>query len=313
MMSTDTRQMSCSGSFLGKPAVTVSAKSIALRVLGLAALLFLARLLVSSALGMIDLLPGPGGIPFSQVLGLFLGSLIYSVVLTYIVVRSRWSGVRLALLVFWIVFGITTLLAQVESIVFLQYLVSIMSAEMLTKVIEQATLYALFCALFAPLIHGRLLAASQREASAPSGLLKSMGVGEWAWKLAAIAVIYVVIYIAAGMFIFRTLAGPAFDEYYHGLQMPSWIVPFQFARAMLWVLVALPILRAIEGKRWEAALAMALAFSFLMSGFLFAPNSVMPDRIRLSHLVELTVSNFVFGWIVAWMLSRGFSTRRNEK
>ena len=274
------------------------------RVLVLTALLLLARLLFSSIVGLFEL-SSAGADSLPQLLGLLAGCFLYSVVLSYVAVRSRWSGLRLALLIFWLVLGITVVLAQVESVVFLQYLVSILSPEMLTLIIVQSTLFAVCCGVLVPLVHGKLLDAPPARGVGSSGLLKSMGLGEWAWKLAAIAILYVVIYISAGMFIFRALAGPAFDEYYHGLQMPAWILPFQMVRAMIWVLVAVPILQSMEGKKWEAALATALSFSLLMSAFLLGPNAIMPDRIRLSHFVELTASNFVFGWIVAWLLSRG--------
>jgi len=49
-----------------------------------------------------------------------------------------------------------------------------------------------------------------------------------------IAVVYVIIYISFGMFVFRPLAGEAFQEYYADLQMPGWILPFQMVRAMIW-------------------------------------------------------------------------------
>jgi hypothetical protein len=37
---------------------------------------------------------------------------------------------------------------------------------------------------------------------------------------------------------------------------------------------------------------------------LIVPNPFMPDFIRWPHLVEVGVSNFVYGCFVGWLLSR---------
>ncbi|MDD4793371.1 MAG: hypothetical protein PHP20_09930 [Firmicutes bacterium] len=33
------------------------------------------------------------------------------------------------------------------------------------------------------------------------------------------------------------------------------------------------------------------------------PNEFMPDHVRLAHFAELSLSNFVFGWVVVWLLT----------
>ncbi len=74
---------------------------------------------------------------------------------------------------------------------------------------------------------------------------------------------------------------------------------------MIWTALALPVIRMMKGKWWEAGLAVALLFSVLMSAQLLLPaGEFMPDGIRLSHFVELLSSGFLFGWIVVWLLNR---------
>lgn len=48
---------------------------------------------------------------------------------------------------------------------------------------------------------------------------------------------------------------------------------------------------------------VALLFSILMGFLLLLPNPYMPEVIRLSHFVEVALSNFLFGWIAGWWLS----------
>jgi len=126
----------------------------------------------------------------------------------------------------------------------------------------------------------------------------------WVWKLIVIAVIYVIVYISFGMFVAMPLAGEAFQEYYADLQLPMWILPFQMVRAMVWTALALPVIRMMRGRWWEAGLAVALLFSVLMGSLLVGPNPYMPDAVRLAHLVEVSSSNFLFGWILVWVLGR---------
>jgi len=51
--------------------------------------------------------------------------------------------------------------------------------------------------------------------------------GQWAWRLAAIAVVYVVIYILCGMFVFTPLAGDSFQQVYAGMEMPHGFCRFK--------------------------------------------------------------------------------------
>ena len=134
---------------------------------------------------------------------------------------------------------------------------------------------------------------------------------EWFWKLILIMVIYVAIYLSFGMFVFMPLAGKAFQEYYGALQLPPWILPFQMMRAMIWTALALPIIRMMKGEWWEVGLAVALLFSVLMGFLLLLPNPYMPDTIRMAHFVEVSSSNFLFGWIVVWLLNRHQVLRAN--
>ena len=35
------------------------------------------------------------------------------------------------------------------------------------------------------------------------------------------------------------------------------------------------------------------------------PNPLMPDVVRLTHLVETVPYQFLFGWFVVWLFTRG--------
>jgi hypothetical protein len=69
-------------------------------------------------------------------------------------------------------------------------------------------------------------------------------------------------------------------------------------RALLWVAIAVPVIRMTTGPWWQAALCVALLFAVVMNTQLLLPNPYMPRDVRLTHLVETASSNFVFGWVL---------------
>lgn len=232
---------------------------------------------------------------------LLLVCAIDTAIISFPIIRSKWSGWRLVLAIFAIFFGVMTLLSQIESLVFLKYLVSIISLDFIKQVFIQGLIVTLTFSPIAVLVLGKM--KNKNETWEPGEAL-AMPWREWVWKLVLISIVYVGIYMFFGQFVFLPLAGEAFYQFYHDLKMPIWILPFQAIRGIIWTLLAIPILRMMKGKWWESGLAVALLFSLLMGDLLLLPNPIMPDPIRKGHLVELITSNFVFGWAVAWLFNR---------
>lgn len=245
--------------------------------------------------------------PIGGALSLLLVCALFSIVISYPIIRSRWSGLKLVLTIFFVFYGVMTFLSQIETIVFLKYLVDIVSEEMVPKLFMQGAIIAALFSPLAVLVHGKMKGNKYSGQQEPN-LRLIMPLKQWIWKLVLIAVLYDIIYISFGMFVFIPLAGEAFQEYYQGLQMPNWIFLFQAGRAMIWVVLALPIIRMMKGNWWEAGLAVALLFSVLMGALLLIPTEIMPDKIRMAHFVEVTSSNFLFGWIVVWLLNHHHTT-----
>ncbi|HMI45168.1 MAG TPA: hypothetical protein VK491_03315, partial [Gemmatimonadaceae bacterium] len=87
------------------------------------------------------------------------------------------------------------------------------------------------------------------------------------------------------------------------LRDTPWLIPFQIVRALCWVALALPVVRMLRGQWQETALSLALLFAVVMNAQLLLPNPYMPEPVRMAHLVETASSNFIFGWLVAWLLT----------
>lgn len=264
-----------------------------LKTVFLAILLLLFQGIASSLIG----IPVSSGGEARIVLSLFLVYLAQAGIVGYFVTRSFLRGWKLCVLVFAILFGVTTFLTQIETLVFLRHLVAVVPKEVVPRLFLQGFLAALFFTPCVVAVHGKF---KGKEEPLPVVLGLS---GRRLVAFVVLSFVYVLVYLGFGSLVFRPLAGRAFEEYYAGLQLPSWILLLQIGRGFVFVLLGFLVVRSLKVQRWEKSLVVALLFSILMGFLLLLPNPYMPEVIRLSHFVEVTLSNFVFGWIVGWWLS----------
>jgi hypothetical protein len=106
---------------------------------------------------------------------------------------------------------------------------------------------------------------------------------------------------------------PTVREYYGGSDPGSffaqilsvtrdtpWMLPVQFVRGLLWVGLGLLVVRMMRGGWKESGLAASLLFA-VPSLYLLLPNPMMPESVRVAHLVETLPYQFLFGWLIAWL------------
>jgi hypothetical protein len=288
----------------------VKAKQILVLILKIITLTIL--YFICFALASALVFPSPGAPPASAeqasitLVALLAVCFLNTMVLTYIILRSRWAGWRLIITMFLISYGTTTVMGQIETAVF----VTRLPAGMLPRIFLMGGIVAGLFSPLAVIILGKRKRDSAFE-EANSRLV--MPASEWIWKAALIAIAYLVLYFTFGYFIaWRSLA---VREYYGGTdsgsfvdQMRSmmlatpWLPFFQILRAMMWMAIALPVIRMTKGQWWEAGLAVGLLFAIVMNSQLLLPNPFMPEAVRMAHLVETASSNFLFGWLIVWLL-----------
>ena len=229
------------------------------------------------------------------------------VVMTHLILRSRWSGWRLVATVFVVFYGVMTFMPQIESAVFLNRL----PPGTLPRLFLMGALVAAPFSVLAVLILGKRKGAGV-DAEANSRLV--MPPSEWGWKVALIALVYLTLYFTFGYFI--AWRNPAVPVYYGGTDPGSffaqmgtvirdtpWLIPFQILRAMFWVALALPVIRMLKGQWQETAVALGSLFA-VMTAPLLLPNPYMPEPVRMAHLVETGSSNFIFGVFIGWLLAQ---------
>jgi hypothetical protein len=225
----------------------------------------------------------------------------------FVILRSRVTGWKLALSVFVILFGASTFMSQIETAVFITGL----PPGMLLRIGLSGLVVALIFSPLAVLVLGKGKSTGYNHSSPRL----RMSASQWLLRLAFIAFCYVVLYFTFGYFV--AWRNPAVRAYYRGVDPGSffaqimtvfrdtpWLPVFQFGRGLLWTTLALPVIRVMKGQWWETALAVALCFAVFMSALLLIPNPLMPTEVRMAHLLETASSNFLFGWIVVFVLLR---------
>jgi hypothetical protein len=284
-----------------KPAIVLVARMIALTIL-----LFICF----SVAGTVVKLPGgaqPDAQASSIAIRLLAVCLLNVVVLTHIILRSRWAGWRLVVTIFLVFYGVTTFMGQIETAVFVTQL----PPGALPRLSVMGVLIAAPFAALSVVVLGKHKASNADHG--PNARLE-MPASEWAWKLGVIALLYVILYFTFGYFI--AWQNPEVRAYYSGadaggfvahmatvIRDTPWLIPFQMGRGLLWTALALPVIRMMKGERLETALAVSLLLAVVMNAQLLLPNAYMPEAVRMAHLVETASSNFIFGAIVAWLLS----------
>jgi hypothetical protein len=230
--------------------------------------------------------------------------ILQAIALAYPVIRSRWTGWRLTGAVFVLFFGTVTFMSQIESLV---YLGGQMPEGMQAGIFEMGLFVAAVFAPIAVLVLGRW--KSPAEAGSPDTWRPRRG---WWGKVLASGGIYLALYYLFGYYV--AWKNPALRDYYGGTDPGSflaqminvirdtpWMLPLQFVRGLLWVALAVLVIRMMNGRRWELALALALLFG-VPSLYLLFPNPLMPDEVRLVHLVETLPYQLLFGAFAGWWL-----------
>lgn len=281
------------------------------RVFGLAAVLFVLTGVAAAVTGVARSAAGapappePAGMAIAAPL---IFCVLASALLSWMILRSALSGVRLVGAVFLAYFGLGTFMLQIESAVFLPRQ---LPPGFVSRLFAMGALVALLAAPAAVWIHGRFRSSA---ASGPRPASIPLAPEAWARRLAWLAAVYVALYFLAGYYI--AYRNPEVVAYYGdtdagsfaaGMQrvwtrMP-WLFALQALRGLLWVACVLPFILSFRGRRWELPLMIGSALSVWMV-MLLAPNPYMPESVRMSHLVETASSNFLFGCIVGASFAR---------
>jgi hypothetical protein len=221
-----------------------------------------------------------------------LSAFLLAAPLAFPISRSRLSGRALLGVVFLAVFGLTTVLTQVESALFLAMTPRELLIETLKLTITSLALAWLAVALYPRL--GTELAAVEHGPNPPT-------TASWVRRWIGVSFAYMVLYIAAGLLIL-----PIIQSWYaaqgRGEPNPAVVFPLQLARGALFVACVIPLLRSMRVTRWQATVAMAVMIPLVHGvAVLIPPNPLMPAYVRHAHMIEIGWSNFVLGLLIGFL------------
>lgn len=259
-----------------------------------------------------------------------------ALIIGLVVKNSRWSGWVLTVGLILSFFGTQTLVGQIEAIVFLTPLGENMGAgnvPVLTMpldfILSQILIWgaaAVVGVSLAVFLFGKI----RKNDSFSLNLNLGMSTREWLFKLAAIILLYELLYFGFGYFV--AWKSPAVLEFYQGTDPGSFfaqmrnvatntpgLIPFQAFRALLWAAFALPVIGTLRHRPWIGALLTGLFLSLPMNIPHIVPNQYMPADVRFVHFVETASSTFIFGILAFFLLYRShrsvldlFRVRREE-
>ncbi|WP_339815641.1 hypothetical protein [uncultured Imperialibacter sp.] len=233
----------------------------------------------------------------------------------YFIHRTHRRGWHLVLTLAVALFSIQYFMSQIETLWFNDSLK--MELNSIWALVTGGAISSVLFSVFAVWVTGNF---KKEEQLASKGEMMPLSNTLTMTALMAI-VIWPLIYFLAGYFI-----AWQFEEvriYYSGSSekasflfmmkenIASHLYSFQMLRGILWTLIGLLVFRSIKGNWVGKGIVLALLLSIVGCSQLLLPNPIMPEPVRLAHLLETSLSGVVLGMVMAWLFARASPKKRN--
>ena len=228
---------------------------------------------------------------------LTLVAFIDTLVLSYLVLSSRWGGWREWGAVFSALYGMNYVLTAVESV----YLGSILSTDMVIGLLANGAITSAIFSAFLVWILGK---RGTRNETQNDRLV--MGTREWTWKILGSGAVYLLLFILFGFAVYYPLAR-ALDpaalarEQTIAASSAALVFPVEVFRGAFWALLAVPAIVALRFDWKRSALMTGLLFAVPISGNILLATTMTPG-LQIAHFAEVFGENLVFGLLVVWIL-----------
>jgi len=258
-----------------------------------------------------DIQPEPGLV--SETTGMLILGLVNTLLILSLIVTSKWRGWKLTLFLVIAYYGTFTFITQIETWYFLTG--KTISAELMSSLFLMGLTVPL---LFIP-IAIFILGYWKNDGTGAVFKLLYMPVNQFIIRLAAISIIYVIIYWIAGYYI--AWQNPELRAFYgsEGEITPFWKHTFQtfssspdlfilqLIRGVLFTLFVYPVIRGSSVNPWITCLITGSLVAIPHLGHILANPLIPSAEVRYSHMIETTSSTFLFGLIVALTFHRNFT------
>jgi hypothetical protein len=222
-----------------------------------------------------------------------LAALLTAIVLSFFLTSSRWTGLRAFAMIALMFWGVSHFNTLTEAIFFGLDLGGV-SPPMLAAVTVAS---AAFVSAGIVLMSGRWKEGAEGAAPPP---ISDRTWTVWVWRFLLAAFCYFVLYFIAGIIVL-----PFVKDFYANKPMPSLggLFVMQMIRGSVYAAIGLILTRSVVSSPKVTAIAYGAALSIL-GGIspLLPPNPLMPEYIRMPHMIEIGLSNFVAGVIMMRLL-----------
>ena len=226
-----------------------------------------------------------------------VANLLVCLVLAYFIRNTRKSFWPLALSVFLIYYLIGHFNLLVEAYIF--------NVTTKSETLLQNWTGLLIAILFAPI----LVLLFAQKGQIPENLKKfgSRNSIQWIWRILVSDIIYLVFYIGAGLILSIIL--PEVIAFYDG-KLPSMSLMINtqlLLRGVVFALVAIIVVRSMRLSLWKRSVFVGALFAVLGAiAPLLPPSEIMPAFVRIGHGIEVSISNFLFGLTIGWLLGQPY-------
>ncbi len=237
-------------------------------------------------------------------------SAIMSLMLSYLALRSRWHGWKLAGALFVIFYMLFTFLSWIELLAF-PAVSRQMPPGMLNGLVVNGLIIGIPFSILAVWILGKSRNGAARDEA--NDRLR-FPASEWVWRLAVGGILYAIVYFTFGYYVaWRTPGLPAFyggtdpgtflGQLGNVMKDTPWLYALALFRGLIWAATGSLIILMHKGRAWEVVLATGLSFTVLMNASLLFPNPFFPPAVLHAHTIELVSENLLYGLgLAAFML-----------
>jgi hypothetical protein len=242
----------------------------------------------------------------------FIVCIFNSVLITLLVDATRaQSVVSKAMALVLYVFGVQFLLPQMETFFFSSEIG--ITRDQASAILISGVVVSLLTMTIAVIVHRSLLSVKQPVAMS----IRPQWSIVRSWILPLILFGYPLLYMTFGYYVawqseslrvFYT-GSSLMTTYSHqlGEALTNGIYFFQILRALIWILVTLPVVVMLQGNSVRQYLMVGFLSALLPTSLLFIPNPYMPADVAMTHFVETATSNFVWGLLMVFGLKKGFA------
>lgn len=271
------------------------------------ALIWMLSMVIATAVFGIDIVQAPDS-SGNELIYLLLTSAINTAVIYLLVHKSIWKGWKLMAAISFILFGIQFFMSQIEAFYFNEGLK-----------MPVGIIYSVICSGFILAVSFSLIVVKMLGKWQTTQIGKDVKISltlDFIFRMLFLCIIvYPALYFLAGYFIawqlpeLRLLYSgseeilPLFQHMQNAFRSDPLLFPFQVLRGLLWITMAILIIKFLDSAWKIKAVLTGLTFALLMNAQHLIPNPYMPDMVRLFHFIETASSNFIWGFVIVWILA----------